>query len=345
MRTFCTSSLVCLLALSLMGQSMDPSPKILLDLNFEGMSDPADTMLNEPTGDDTHWVNYDQDHKTGLCVAGPGLTPKAWYWESDLGAENPNQSNNNAFTSCSYLSNPNYTNRNWLITAPVYIPDDSYWLCWRSLSYYGPDFMDGYHVLTSTTTNLLPSFTDTLFSAAQTIDRFEVGSLDINDYIFSNGYIHANGYTDTAYFYIDSEPKGNFYHGKLEPHSVSLADYAGQTVYIAFLHDSKDDYQLQVDDILISNQKVSASAPSNFDYFNVLPNPMQDFAFVNWKTHTPQAGRLSVIDQNGRIVWEQSFNTRLEGQMHLEGQNFAPGIYYCKLETSSGQATKLLVKI
>lgn len=334
-----------LFASALIGQTLDPPASILLTLNFEGTSDPADTMLNEPTGDDLHWVNYDQDHKTGLCVQSPGITPKAWYWESDLGAPNPSNANNNAFTSCSFLSNENYQNRNWLITAPVYVPDDTYWLCWRSLSYYGPDFMDGYHVLVSTSSNLTGAFSDTIFSAAQTVDRLQVGSLDLNDYIFSNGYIHANGYTDTSYFYIDSEPLGDFYHGKLEPHCVSLAEYAGESIYIAFLHDSKDDYQLQVDDILVSNQNVATKSPDTFDYFNLLPNPMRDFGFVSWKTNTPQAGHMRLFDQSGRIVLDKPFNARLEGQMHLEGLDLAPGIYFCRLETASGQATKLWVKL
>ena len=181
MRTFFTFSVAFLFSISLVGQSLDPPPSILLDMNFEGPVDPGNAMLSAPTGDDTQWVNYDQDHKTGSCVKSPGITPKDWYWESDLGFEDPSTADNNAFTSCSYLTNVDWQNRNWLITAPVFIPDNTYWLCWRSLSYYGPDFMDGYHVLASTTTNLVNAFSDTLFKAAQTLTRLQVGSLDVND--------------------------------------------------------------------------------------------------------------------------------------------------------------------
>lgn len=345
MRTFFTFSVAFLCSVSLIGQTLDPPPTVLLDMNFEGPTDPGNAMLNAPTGDDTQWVNFDQDHKTGSCVKSPGITPKDWYWESDLGFADPSTANNNAFTSCSYLTNDEWQNRNWLITAPVFIPDSTYWLCWRSLSYYGPDFMDGYHVLASHTSNLLGAFTDTLFSAAQTLTRLQLGSLDVFDYTFSEGYIHANGYTDEEYFFVDSEPNGLFYHGKLEPHSVSLAQYAGQTVYIAFLHDSQDDYQLQIDDILISDLKTSTRTPSDFLHFNIMPNPVSDFAFINWKTRKPQEGHLSVLDQSGRVVFEKTFNTRQEGQVYLDAQSFAPGVYYCRLETASGQATKLLVKI
>ncbi len=344
MKAFFTLFVALLLLPPAFGQTERQAPDTLLVQTFEGDIDPTDTMLTEPTGDDEQWVNHDQDNKKGLCVFN-GLTPKGWYWESDLGFSNPSMTENNAFTSCSYLDSGSPQNRNWLITSPVYIPDDTYWLCWRSLTYYGPDFMDGYHVLASTSTNLTAAFTDTLFSAAQTVESFQTGSLDLSDYLFSNGYIHANGYTDTSYFFKDVEPNGTFYHGKMEPHSESLAAYAGQTIYLAFLHDSYDDFQLQVDDILVTNTYVTANSPSKFLYFNVLPNPVQDFAFLNWESATPQEGRLSVVDQSGKIVFEKQFNTRTAGQIHLDVQGFAQGTYYCKLETATGQATRLLVKI
>ncbi|MFN0175480.1 MAG: T9SS type A sorting domain-containing protein [Saprospiraceae bacterium] len=347
MKIFCTIFAIIFLFHPLFGQANDPAPDTLLQHTFEGTFDPADTMLTSPTGNDLLWVNYDQDNKIGRCVSNGFPTPKGWYWESDLGFVDPNMTENSAFTSCSFLDHNTPQNKNWLITSPVYIPDSSYWLCWRSLSYYGPGFMDGYKVLASTSTNFPAAFNDTLFMAAQMVVHSDpAGSLEIDDYIFSPGYIHANGYTDTAYFFIDTEPLGDFYHGKLEPHSLSLAAYADQTIYIAFLHDSYDDFQLQVDDILVTNTKVSATYTlSNLLHFNILPNPVHDFAFVNWRTQTPMEGRLSVVDQSGKIVFERNFNSRAEGQIHLDMQGFARGVYFCKLETATGQATKMLVKI
>ncbi|MFN0216119.1 MAG: T9SS type A sorting domain-containing protein [Saprospiraceae bacterium] len=344
MRTFCTFFVPFLLVFPSFGQTNGASPDTLLLHTFEGILDPADSMLNIPTGYDQHWVNYDQDNKTAHCVE-IGTTPKGWYWESDLGVPAPTISDNDVLTSCSFLSNANFRNRNWLITSPVYIPDDSYWLCWKSLSYYGPDIMDGYHVLASKTSNLPDSFKDTLYSVAETEIAIVHYSLDLSDYIFSEGYIHANGYTDTNYFFIDYENNTPFYHGKLEPHCVNLSQYAGELVYLAFLHDSKDDAQLQIDDILVTNTLVSTFTPANFLSFNILPNPVQDFAYVNWRTEKAQSGRLSLVNAAGKIVFEQNFNARLEGQIQLDLQGYPAGVYFCKLESDSGQATKMLVKI
>lgn len=345
MKTFCTLfAAFYLFAACVHAQSSGHSPDTLLQHTFEGILDPADTMLLQPSGNDVHWVNYDQDNKTGGCVSN-GPTPKGWYWESDLSFIDPNAANNFALTSCSYLLNGNPQNRNWLITSPIEVPDDTYWLRWRSLSYYGPDFMDGYRVLVSTTTNFPANFTDTLFSAAQTIQRLVVGSLDVNDYVFSEGYIHANAYTDDDYFFVDFENDQPFYHGKLEPHSVSLSAYSGQKIYVAFLHDSFDDFQLQVDDILVTNQTSATTDFSNLLSFNILPNPAHDFSWVGWNTLTPEAGRLQVLDAKGKRVWEKSFAACTEGQMQLDLQGLQPGVYFCRLETSTGFATKRLIKM
>ncbi|MDX1910964.1 MAG: choice-of-anchor J domain-containing protein [Saprospiraceae bacterium] len=344
MRTFCTFLLFLYGFLPLYAQTGGSAPDTLLLHTFEGFLDPTDTMSLEPTGEDHTWVNYDQDNKIGRCVELPGVTPKGWYWESDLGVPPPTIADNDAITSCSYLSNPTYRNSNWLITPPVYLPDDTYWLCWRSLTYYGPDLMDGYQVLLSNTTNFPVNFTDTLFSVAATEESPLTGSLDLNDYVFSPGYIHANGYTDSAYFFIDYENGFPFYHGKLEPHSVSLADYAGQVVYLAFLHDSRNAYQLQLDDIVITNQYVSTQTQADFIYFNMMQNPLRDFAYVNWKTKSAQSGHIRVFDQLGKIVWEQAFGSRQEGQVFIDARTFPTGTYYCNIITPSGQTTRYMLK-
>lgn len=326
-------------------QGFGSEPDTLLFQPFQGPTDPGDIMIPEPTGMDEHWVNYDQDKKLGQCVLN-GITPLGWYWESDLGAPDPSTADNYAFTSCSYLNSLNPQNRNYLITPPVFIPDSSFWLSWRSLSYYGPDFMDGYHVLVSTGTNLPNQFKDTIFSAAQTIQSFQTGSLDLSDYIFSPGYIHANGYTDTDYFFVDNEPTGDFYHGKLEPHCESLSKYAGKQIFIAFLHDSYDDFQLQVDDILVSNPMKSATTtPGSIDFFEIMPNPARTSAYVHWASSFREEGLLQVLDLNGKLVYEKRFNARADGQVFLETADWAPGVYYCRLATAHGESVRKLLKV
>jgi hypothetical protein len=347
MKTFFTA-LFCLAAIGLFGQSPEnTSFEIIVSQNFEGDINPEDTMQTFATGFDQVWVNYDADNKPGLCVQPPAPTPKGWYREGDFGiVDTTGGASNYAFTSCSYLNSANPQNNNWLILSPIHILDDAYWLSWRSLSYYGPDYMDGYQVLVSENSNLPSSgdFEDVLFQAAQTIASPQNGSLDVSDYTFSPGYIHANGYTDTAYFFIDYENGLPFYRGKLEPHGVSLAAYANKTIYIAFLHNSFDDFQIQIDDITVVRQTTAAPSIPNVLNFNILPNPARDFALLNWNFSSPEAGRLRLSDTAGKTVLEQNFEARADGQMRLDLRHLPPGVYHCSLQTAAGQTTERLVK-
>lgn len=343
MKAFFTLMLVILAAFSLRAQVFSV-PDTLINENFE--TDPTSDMLPFPSGNDQEWINYDEDHLTGLCV-NPGSTPFGFWQEGDLGAPN---SDNDAYTSCSYLVDPDVRNENWLITSPVTIPDSSYWLCWRSLSYYGPGFLDGYHVMVSTTTNdpTDGSFKDTLFSAAEMVfNSSPAGSLNVNDYVFSGGYIQANSYTDTSYFFIDNSEGPPFYHGKLEPHARSLANYAGKTIYVAFLHDSKNNFLLQLDDIIVSNTHTTAASnrPGNISYLRVMPNPLRSSAYVSWKTDIPLECLLTVTDGTGRVVLQRTFSSRDAGNYFLDAQSLEPGVYYCSLQTSRGRATVKFVKL
>lgn len=345
MRT-CYLILLFFMAFGHLGLSQNNSQPDTL-INEPVIGDPISLMLNIPSGDDQDWVNYDQDMAEGLCVNGEE-TPLGWFVELDFGVLNPNSGTNEAFTSCSYLVGGG-RNHNWLILPPIFIPDDSYKLCWRSLSFEGPRFLDGYKVLASTASNLPSSgdYNTTLFTAAEMIGPVvpNVYTLDPADYIFSDGYIHANGYTDTSYFF---HPPGSSLRGRLEPHCISLAQFSGESIYIAFHHDSRDDSMLQLDDILVSNDSslnVATRQPSNFQDINIIPNPVTSSTYVHWRLHKPEAGQLLLRNATGKLVLKQTFSANAEGQIFLDLTAFPSGVYHCTLQTVSGQATRKLVKI
>jgi hypothetical protein len=322
-------------------------PDTILYHPFQGQSDPNDTFLIAPLGDDLHWVNYDADFQLGFCLRNEP-TPDAWFWEGDLGVPDPSSSINFALTSCSYFEDPNQPAANWLILPPLTIPDSTYRLCWRSMPYYGPQYMDGYKVLLSKTNNIPESgvFLDTLFRGAEFVSTTVPYSLNLSHYTFSAGYVHANGYTDTTYFFKDfSEPPSAFFHGRLEPHSVSLAPYVGQTVYIAFLHDSTNDDKLQIDDIVVTNSPVSGVRDfDNLTVFSVAPNPVTLGTYCHWNFKKPEESRLLLRDVQGKLVFERKNPSFSDYQYYLDMQHLTSGVYYCTLLTSSGQSTRKLVK-
>ncbi|MFN0015333.1 MAG: hypothetical protein ACKVU2_12370 [Saprospiraceae bacterium] len=306
--------------------------------------DPSDTMLAVPGGNDIHWVNWDADNLPTYC-GDEQPVPRNWFWDSDLG-DLSDPPVNFAFTSCSFLKD-GLPSQNWLITPPVFIADSSVTISWRSASFEGPGYLDGYKVLVSTSGNepFLGSFSDTLFVAAEMTDVLVPGSLLLTDYIFSPGYLHADSYTKPDYFFL-IHPSAQAYTGRLEPHTASLSQYVGQSVYIAFLHDSQDDNILQIDDILIiQGQTSSIAEPALLDLgLRIMPNPVRDYATVSWQARPARSGLLTVSDILGKIILENTVYDLSAGfaKLHLGG--LAAGTYTCSLATAEGRQTVQLVK-
>lgn len=311
------------------------------------IGDPVSVMLDNPTGFDQFWVNYDGDYVPGLCVLN-APTAYGWFIDSDFSVIDPDDTDNFAFTSCSYLFDENVRNDNWLILPPVEIPDSNYQLCWRSLITEGPATVDGYKVLASTSSNLPSSgdFSHVLFKAAETIKQISGPdySLDPSDYLFSEGYVHASGFTDTNYYFLYSST-GPF-RGRLEPHCVSLAEFAGQTIYVAFHHDSYNDTELQLDDILISNgNSVPVHQAEQILDFEITPNPAVTKTYINWNLAKPEAAKVQLFDLTGKLVFEKNFPANDQSQVFIDLHDFSKGVYQCVLQTSSGFASRKLVKL
>lgn len=342
--------IACAFAPILVAQPSSPDTLIVEPV----IGDPISSMLVYPSGDDNEWINYDIDLEEGYCVD-DDVTPVGWFLEQDYSFLDPNSTTNQAFTSCSYLYNA-IRNNNWLILPPFTIPDANFQLCWRSLPFEAPTYMDGYRVVVSTASNLPESgdFSHVLFTAAETvkpivpIPQGTPPSLDPADYLFSPGYIHANGLTDTNYFYLQIQPDGTEgpLRGKMEPHTVSLAEFAGQHVYVAFHHNSKDDNQIQIDDIVIARDlSTGTHAPDNFIDFNITPNPATSSTYVSWNMRRAEPGRLQLYDMTGMLVLEKNFSAYQQGQLYLELDKLNAGIYTCTLQTDTGKTSRKLVKI
>ncbi len=159
-------------------------------------SDIAWKMALFPSGDDTTWVNFSEDDIPPLD---PNL-PKNWYWEVLTNDFLTGEVIDSLFVSTSFLVGAQGGNRNWLILPPISIPDSTCRIFWRSSSFQGPAYHDGYKVLVSTESNFDFHFIDTLFRQAQMVDFTDDCSVDLTDFTFSEGWIQANAYTDPLFF-------------------------------------------------------------------------------------------------------------------------------------------------
>lgn len=323
--------------------------------NFESDSpfEPTDLDLGQPTGNDFDWVNFDEDGHPQLCFQ--DTTTFGWFPAFDF--TDPSQmSTNYAFTSCSFTENNFFPcakkTRNWLIMPPIQVLGSIAKLEWKSATYYGPYWVDGYKVLVSTTDNFPTSFTDTVFVAAQMIRSIGPfnGSLDPDRYVYSPGYVHADRYTLPQYFISEVDPAGaDFFLGQFEPHSVDLSKYSGQRIYVAFLHDSECDDKLQIDDILVvDNHTTAAKEPSAVARFDVQPNPVTDYATIVCALQRPTDVQFSIRDIAGKTVWQNPATGQPVGETKVRADlsHLPPGAYWCQLQTSGGEVlAQKIIKI
>lgn len=116
--------------------------------------------------------------------------------------------------------------------------------------------------------------------------------------------------------------------------SSSLADYAGQTVYVAFRHyNCTDMYVLGIDDVSIAATSGIEDA-ENASSVAVYPNPVLNM--LNIAGDNIQ--KVEVIDINGRTVLS---NDRA-GQLDMS--NLAEGVYMVRVISADGIHTQKVVK-
>lgn len=314
---------------------------------YEGFQvDPFGAMALSPSGNDAGWVDHDED----------GITPNTGIeadkrWNHKQFFFMPLDSMTGEVNFCagsySFLENSANGNRNWLITPPITISNNTYTMHWRSAPSQLPRYMDGYLVLASTSGNLLPDFKDTLFQAASMASYTGNGqNLNLANFNFTPGYVHGNNMTLTQYF----TPNGNnsIAYGKLEPHSVSLSGLAGKTVYFAFLHNSDDDDRLAIDDILVARSStvgISASVENDLRFVSY-PNPVDNFMDLMFRMKTAGAVSVQVTDVEGRERICEHFGQFSAGeqQLKLNLQSLQAGMYVLTFDCGGATVSKVFRK-
>ena len=329
--------------------SVESQNDTLLVENFQ--ADPTENMLEIPNGNDTLWINYDED---GIAAAN-GLSQKWFFAPAFPGGRDSTTANgspNYVLRSSSWLDGDVDGNRNWLILKPLRILTDKATLHFKSAPSQAPLYLDGFSVLISETTNAAYDgvFVDTVFHAAQMTDYFgDETSLDLADFEFSEGYIHADSLRDTLYAFIKQDSLNNpAFVTQMQPHSISLAAYAGKTIYIAFLHDSDDDNLLELDDILVLGNKnpTAISDISKNVRFVTYPNPFISQLNVMYRLEQSAEVGLEMRDVEGKLVGKIASHRAEcgEHQHQLSLSNIPSGTYQLILNIDNQVITKNIVK-
>lgn len=308
------------------------------------------TMPPGSTGD-VNWYSYDLDQ---LPDGSGGSRPGEWFWTQPY-------SNNDTLTQIACMGANSWTNdgatpvSNWLVLPSIQIIDANATLSWKSATRQTPRYLDGYKILVSTGLNdIVGSFTDTIFVASEYTSLDNQGAPNaFSSYTFTPGptvnplapFVHG---LDGTYTEFDPASDSSRLIGRLRPFSVSLAQYSGQTIYIAFLHDDIDDNLISVDDILVMGTDPNSITENKLDVgLSVYPNPASDV--LNVKFELASAGKVSVelFDMAGQLVRTESFGTPGIGVQSrpVSVNGLASGMYHLKLQTEQGVAnTRVVVK-
>ena len=305
-------------------------------------------------GSDSIWINLDIDGAENAQN-----NPQDWYISLDFASPDsiPASDTNFVAASVSWMNDFTIQNLNWMVLPPVVVgEEDVTTLYWKSAPYQGPRYVDGYKVLLSTTEvdPFFDSYTDTLFVAAEMIPPLPNGSsdpainaLNVDSFNFSMGYVHAERYTLEEYYYLD-QPGDNLYVGVLEPHSVSLEDYHGQTVYIAFLHDSFDDNIVSVDDILVVKDIIGATKGPELENIRLMtyPNPVDNYLLVRFWLESPAEVQLELYDMNGKRMLSMNGQGRVVGDqnLQLDLRRLPAGAYNLVLNLDGAKYTRKVVR-
>jgi hypothetical protein len=322
--------LLTCIAFTAISMSVMAQNDTLLFENFDVDNTANYSLINN--GNDTVWVNYDLD-----ALPDANGRPQNWFWSS--GAFATVDSTDACLFSSSWLSVlPPQVNRNWLITPPIEIVDANAVLTWYAAPRQTPLYVDGYTVLVSTTTNYEADFTDTLFQAAQYLSG---SGNDWAAYTFSPGFVHGLDGT-----FIEYDGDSSRFVGVLRSFSASLAQFSGQTIYIAFLHDADDDNLIAVDDILVTGTLVGlAESPEQYQ-MTVFPNPATDRIELSYQLQVTSHVIADIYDVKGAKVLSLNRGIQIAGaqKLAIDVRSLPAGTYNVALTIAGSRVNSVFVK-
>jgi hypothetical protein len=277
---------------------------------------------------DSIFINYDEDGISDFNGLAQG-----WF-VGNFGNGGADSIESVALSS-SWLSGFQPGNRNHLRLPGFQLNDASGVLSWRSAPALGNLYMDGYSVLVSTIDPdfylaVGPTNCDTLMHFAQNLNDDETQ--------FSTGLHHTN-FDTLAPLNISSATQ---YPGKLVQWQVSLAAYAGQTVYISFLHNSDDDNFIAIDDILL----FGAGGPTTLNESaetkaRLYPNPVQDLLNIEL-SNQESFNLIEIYNSMGQLMMVENGNSMYSKQIDVS--QLSTGIHLINIYGDQGKTSTQFIK-
>jgi hypothetical protein len=336
-------------AAALLAMGTYSNAQILLSEDFQG--DLSNIQISYPSAatTDASWYTFDED---GFADGSGGSRPGEWFALlpfATVDSLTPGGDTNVALGANSWFTSPQVS-KNWLITPSIAIPAGATGtvLKFKSASRQTPLYLDGYKVLISNSDNDLLSFSSTpLYTAAEFTGPGNMGG-DFAAYTFAPSGAWVQGWDGSTIQTAEVEFDGDSarFIGVLTEKTISLGAYAGQTVFIAFLHESDDDNLISVDDIMV-DATTGIGGYNTVTSVNAYPNPTVDQVVIAINaTDASAATVITVTDIFGRIVHTETAGMMNVGanKFTVDASSYENGTYNVEIRSEKGVAKTSFVK-
>lgn len=123
--------------------------------------------------------------------------------------------------------------------------------------------------------------------------------------------------------------------------SFSLAQFAGQNIYIAWRNNNNDKNLLSIDNVAVLATATASTDDFLASKFTVFPNPANDVVNVA-NNGNVLVDAIAINDINGRTVKTVKLDAVTEAQVNIADLN--SGVYFMNITTNEGVATKKIIK-
>jgi hypothetical protein len=123
--------------------------------------------------------------------------------------------------------------------------------------------------------------------------------------------------------------------------SVSLSEFLGKTIKIAFVYEYSDGYEVAIDDIrVVSPSGINdiANIPEGIELHQNYPNPFNPETDISFTLSEPSDVKLSVYNTKGENIHTLHKGKSAAGlhTFSFDGSDLTSGVYYYRIETSRG---------
>ncbi len=295
------------------------------------------------------WINWNED-----LIEDSNGDISEWYNSLDFSqaaADTITVDSNFIAAAQSWLLNLDPSSSNWLITPAIQIGDDQATLHWKSASLQGPRYMDGYAVKILVDASHPDEATSNtaVFRAAEMVSFPGDGqTVELDSFEFSGGYLHGDGWSIEEYRELFNPGDSTLYRGRLEPHSISLADFAGQKIFVAFHHNSSDDNVIGFDDILVLGSMVSNTEDVDIETFRVVsyPNPADHLVNIMYRLEEPSDVQVAIFNTQGQLMKNVANDQGVSGERYHKVfiDDMPAGTYTFQLTINGKMMAKPFIK-